>query len=464
MANSDGTVFKITIQRESPVKGGEPKFTLVPENFSITGQPSVIPLPQSQLQSPVFSTGSYVKCAVPDCNNYFDGQRCEFMGISYFPFPQDPELRQEWITAIDLPPDKYTDQMKVCSDHFMNKDFVSDFVEVEENDQEDSESEEGPISKKVKTSETVELKPGVKPSVKLGQVEKMSKYAKSKKSGGKSTFVGLDNPLMNTANELRSSATSSTPMESASSADDEPNTGDMPIITSVGTIQQITTENASSNKPIGNKSQKDIDRERANTHGTLVDIVDVDDDDDEIEEELLTRRLGWQTQKNPDMTQPTRGEEKTDEGLINVPATVKLPPRRAITGECSTNASSNDPEPVPSSSKNDAAFTSSPVDVMPSTSNAGILVMPQRTRRKRRTRAEMLRKEEEDEWEPTFWSKKTLVKEGYEFEPKRKVQTQKTSRASTNVDLSDDEDGLEEFDEGLFCNIMLFYQLGSLRP
>ncbi|KAK2558915.1 THAP domain-containing protein 2 [Acropora cervicornis] len=66
-----------------------------------------------------------VNCCVPGCTNY----SAKSTNISYHKIPKDPQLRKAWISRLrreNLPPLK---NCYVCSEHFDNECFESDFME-----------------------------------------------------------------------------------------------------------------------------------------------------------------------------------------------------------------------------------------------------------------------------------------------------------------------------------------------
>ena len=66
-----------------------------------------------------------VTCCVPGCTNY----SAKSTNISYHKIPKDPQLRKAWISDLrreNLPPLK---NCYVCSEHFDNESFKSDFIE-----------------------------------------------------------------------------------------------------------------------------------------------------------------------------------------------------------------------------------------------------------------------------------------------------------------------------------------------
>ncbi|XP_014244963.1 uncharacterized protein LOC106664082 isoform X2 [Cimex lectularius] len=75
-------------------------------------------LPKSSSSSSSTFPGKYVKCAVESCDNYFDESRAEYLGQSYFTFPEDPEQRLAWINAINKPVDWDPSHSRICFRHF----------------------------------------------------------------------------------------------------------------------------------------------------------------------------------------------------------------------------------------------------------------------------------------------------------------------------------------------------------
>jgi len=65
------------------------------------------------------------KCSVPNCKTGYASEKREGHTKSLYRFPYDHELRRKWLRAINREDiDRYTDNWRVCADHFHEEDFV----------------------------------------------------------------------------------------------------------------------------------------------------------------------------------------------------------------------------------------------------------------------------------------------------------------------------------------------------
>ncbi|KAF6206660.1 hypothetical protein GE061_017896 [Apolygus lucorum] len=424
-------LLKISIKREGSDESGKETFSIVPENFNLpeSSLASDTPVQSESSRSPntVFTHGQYVKCGVPRCNNYFDGQRQEFIGISYFPFPEEPELRNQWIKAIDLPEDTDTQPLMICSQHFGNNDIYN--------------------MKEPDGKTTAHLKPNAYPCKKLYafvQNHNQQAYASGK-------FIGFENPLMDTTQDVSEAHRKSELLTTDKDA--------IPKITSVLSTNAMgrLVDSSGKTKP---KHQKRVVKHSENIC-----------EDELIGEETVS------SSEDPDMPTCPNNPEK---GLKVIPALVKLPPRLpkvdlvgdsvnfeaiASVGPITTSRLPN----VDLSIEKDVAKEETPLIELSgefSTSSIpGTLSpdhVPIKRRRGRRTKEEIRKQEEDDDWEPSFWGKKALKKDGFaghlDADRKRKDNEtrNKTTQPSDITDFSSrsneveksQEDGLEEEDEG----------------
>ena len=63
------------------------------------------------------------KCCVPGCKSGYDSIKPVPKKTSFFIFPTDPELRNEWIRKIQRPDYEPTQNSTICSLHFKETDF-----------------------------------------------------------------------------------------------------------------------------------------------------------------------------------------------------------------------------------------------------------------------------------------------------------------------------------------------------
>ncbi|BES95621.1 Hypothetical protein NTJ_08425 [Nesidiocoris tenuis] len=104
------------------------KFIITPENFMLRPEAAETTgsIKNTPAAAPVLGAGAqYIKCAVTFCNNYFDGLRTEFAGVSHFSFPKDPQLREEWMAVVDPPAHLDIEAARVCSAHFLKSDMYN---------------------------------------------------------------------------------------------------------------------------------------------------------------------------------------------------------------------------------------------------------------------------------------------------------------------------------------------------
>ena len=65
------------------------------------------------------------KCCVTGCKSgYYESAKPSELGISFFKFPPDPDLRKEWKKCISKPDSwEATPNSRICSLHFVESDF-----------------------------------------------------------------------------------------------------------------------------------------------------------------------------------------------------------------------------------------------------------------------------------------------------------------------------------------------------
>ena len=63
------------------------------------------------------------KCCVPGCKSGYDSVKPEREKVSFFMFPMDTDIRNEWIQKIQRPDWEPTQNSTICSLHFKENDF-----------------------------------------------------------------------------------------------------------------------------------------------------------------------------------------------------------------------------------------------------------------------------------------------------------------------------------------------------
>jgi len=71
------------------------------------------------------TTSSGVHCVAPGCTNYFYKDALTHLNVSFHRFPSDKQQLKRWLQSLkrtNMPNLQYG---RVCSDHFMEEDFVT---------------------------------------------------------------------------------------------------------------------------------------------------------------------------------------------------------------------------------------------------------------------------------------------------------------------------------------------------